>query len=64
MDELLTPKELCKIYNISIFTLYKWTSLGLIPHIKLKRTIRFRESDLAEWEEQQKAALTPTTKLL
>lgn len=64
MDELLTPKELCQRYKISIHTLYKWTALGTIPCVRIGKTIRFRQSDLLRWEEQAKSIGMPTTKLL
>ena len=64
MDELLTPKEICQKYRISIYTLYKWTALGTIPCVRIGKTIRFRQGDLLRWEEQQKSTAAPTTKLL
>lgn len=62
-DRLLTPIELCERYSISRFTVYKWASLGLIPYIKLRGSIRFRQQDLLRWEEN-KLTGAPTTKLL
>lgn len=64
MDELLTPKELCQKYRISIHTLYKWTALGRIPCVKIGKTLRFRNDILLKWEEQNKSIRVPTTKLL
>lgn len=68
MEKLLKVKEVSRIYKISVFTIYKWTSLGLIPHIKLKGAIRFKESDLLKWEEENVVRHlsigVPTTKLL
>jgi excisionase family DNA binding protein len=52
-DCLLTVKEFCKKYAVSRFTVYKWVSLGLIPHIRLKNVIRFRLDDLKQWEESK-----------
>jgi len=64
MDELLTPREICQKYRISIFTLYKWTALGTIPCVRIGKTLRFRKDILLEWEEQQKSTVALTTKLL
>ncbi len=50
-DELLTPKEVCEIWHISIHTLYKWTSLRLIPFIRMGGLLRFRKADLDNWAE-------------
>ena len=51
-DELLTPKEVCKRWSISIHTLYKWTSLRLIPFTKIGGLLRFRKADLDNWAEE------------
>ncbi len=52
MGEFLTLTEVCQRYGISKWTLYRWTSEGLIPHLKLRGLIRFREQDLKKWEER------------
>ena len=68
MEQLLKPKEVCRVYKISIFTLYKRTSLNLIPYIKIGTSVRFKQSDLLEWEKQNLVGHLsmglPTTKLL
>ena len=64
MNELLTPREICQKYRISIFTLYKWTALGTMPCVRIGKTLRFRRDILLKWEEQQKARVALTTKLL
>jgi excisionase family DNA binding protein len=51
MDELLSLTDVCQRYGISKWTVYQWTSKGLIPHLKLTGVIRFREQDLKKWEE-------------
>jgi excisionase family DNA binding protein len=51
MDELLSLTDVCQRYRISKWTVYQWTSKRLIPHLKLRGAIRFREQDLKKWEE-------------
>ncbi len=47
--ELLTVKQVCKILNVSIATIYRWESEGNLPFPKLKigqSAVRFRASDV------------------
>jgi len=59
----LEPKDVCGRYGISIYTLYEWTSVNYIPHIKLRGRLLFRESDLVRFEED-KLVGAANTKLL
>jgi excisionase family DNA binding protein len=36
---------------VKISTIYQWTHIGYIPHFKLGRFVRFRESDILKWLE-------------
>lgn len=48
-DKLLTVKQVCKILNISVPTIYRWESEGKLPFPKLKigpSAVRFRKSDV------------------
>lgn len=60
MSNLLNPEEICKRYEISRWTLYAWTSRNLIPHLKIRGLIRFREQDLEKWEEQNLVGVANT----
>lgn len=48
-NQLLTVKQVCKILNVSIATIYRWDSEGNLPFPKLKigqSAVRFRSSDV------------------
>lgn len=63
MDKLLTVTDICERYSVSRYTVYRWTSAGSIPFIKIGGLIRFRLDDLIKWEEK-KLIEAPITKLL
>jgi excisionase family DNA binding protein len=50
-EALLTPKDVCDRCSISIHTLYQLTHRKSIPHIKIKRIVRFRLQDIEKWKE-------------
>lgn len=48
-EELLTVKQVCKILNVSVATIYRWEEEGNLPFPKLKigpSAVRFRKSDV------------------
>lgn len=50
MDKLLTAQKVAALLNLELTTVYKWTSQGKIPHVKLSaRAIRFSEVAISEW---------------
>jgi excisionase family DNA binding protein len=49
MDKLLTIDELAEVLTVKKSTIYQWVHLGLIPHIKVGRLLRFREEDIQKW---------------
>lgn len=55
-DKRLKVRDVSKLYNLSIYTIYRWARLGLIPCIRQGRggrQLRFKLSDLQKWEEEQ-----------
>jgi excisionase family DNA binding protein len=56
-DRFLTVREVCERYGISKDTVYKKVSLGLIPCIRVGRSIRFGIQDLEEWEQENKVKM-------
>lgn len=48
----LTPEDVCRRYDISMATLYEWTSQNKIPHLKIGGKLYFREQDLDRWDEK------------
>jgi len=49
MDKLLTIDELAEVLSAKKSTIYQWVHLGLIPHVKVGRLLRFREEDIEKW---------------
>ena len=49
MQKLLTPQEMADCLGVEKSTIYQWTHQGFIPHIKLGKLVRFRESDVMKW---------------
>jgi excisionase family DNA binding protein len=49
MERLLTPKELGELLQVKLSTIYKWAHLEFVPHIKVGKCVRFRESDIEVW---------------
>ena len=53
MNKLLTPKEMAEYLGVKLSTIYQWTHIGYIPHMKLGRFVRFKESDVLKWLESK-----------
>jgi len=54
MPSLLTTTEVCDLLKISPQTLYSWRDRGLGPRaIKVGRHLRFRETDVERWLNEQ-----------
>lgn len=49
MEKLLTIDELAKVLSVKKSTIYQWVHLGLIPHIKVGRLLRFKEENIEKW---------------
>ena len=54
MNKLLSPQELSTALNISIETVYAWTSQKRIPYIKMGRLVRFNMDEVNKWLERQR----------
>jgi len=49
-SELLTTKEVCKLYKVSRPTISKWVRFGRLPAYRLgTQSLRFRISDLQKF---------------
>lgn len=53
MDRILTVTEVAEMLKMSKAKIYLLAQKKKIPHIKLDRNIRIRESDLMEWLDKQ-----------
>mgnify|MGYP006310667409 CR=1 FL=1 len=52
MEKLLNSSEAAKYLNIKEWTLRHWVSEKRIPYVKLGRCVRFKQSDLDKYIEQ------------
>ncbi len=55
VEKLLTAKQLSELLQVRPATVYLWTHTEFIPHYKLGKSVRFRESDVLKWIEQRKS---------
>ncbi|HBR17068.1 MAG TPA: hypothetical protein DD725_05600 [Deltaproteobacteria bacterium] len=46
---LLDVEGLSEALNIPVSSIYKLTHLKQIPHVKIGKTVRFRESEVSAW---------------
>jgi excisionase family DNA binding protein len=51
---LLRPDEVAKALGITVDTVYKWCSRGLLPHYRLEKCIRFKLEDVQEFLAQRR----------
>jgi excisionase family DNA binding protein len=56
MNRLLIPAEIADLLGVKTSTVYQWTHIGFIPHVKLGRLVRFREQAVMEWIEKRSEA--------
>ena len=63
MERLLDTAQIAEQLNMSASTIRKWVHYGFIPHVKLGRSVRFREKDIETWiaerTEKGRASLAP-----
>ncbi len=52
-EQLLTPQDVSKLLQIKLSTIYKWTSSGYIPCVKLggkiRGSVRFERFKIMRW---------------
>ena len=54
MEKLLTIKEICDLLQVSRSTIYEWTHIEYIPHLKFSNGLRFRQSEIEKWLNRKK----------
>ncbi len=63
MKKLLKPKEVAELIGVQLSTIYKWTHIDFIPHVKAGGALRFLESDILEWLDKRKSKGRKTRKI-
>jgi len=63
VNKLLTPVEIAELLGVRESTIYQWTHQGFIPHVKLGRFVRFRESNISKWLDQRQETGRATLKV-
>jgi excisionase family DNA binding protein len=58
IDPLLTIDELCDLLKVEPTTIYQLTYRGKIPHYKITNRLRFRQSEILSWIEEQRVTKT------
>ncbi len=53
MEKLLTPQQIAEVLGVKTSTIYQWTHQGFIPHVKLGRLVRFKETAVMKWVEER-----------
>jgi excisionase family DNA binding protein len=48
IDPLLLPTHVCRTLGISLATFRRWDDRGLLPTVKIGRSVRMRAEDLAK----------------
>ena len=51
--EFLTTREAAALLGVGFRTVGRWCALGLIPHLKIAGTVRFRRAALLAWIEER-----------
>lgn len=49
MERLMTAKQVSELIEVKPSTVYQWVHLGLIPHIKIGKCVRFKKDELFRW---------------
>lgn len=53
MERLLTPRQISELLQVELSTVYKRSHMGLLPHVKMGRSIRFIEQEVEQRVKQR-----------
>lgn len=45
----MTAKQVSELIEVRPSTVYQWVRLGLIPHVKIGKCVRFKKIELLRW---------------
>lgn len=51
--EMLTATDLELLLQIDVKTIHRHAQRGLIPHVRIQSSLRFRKREILEWIERQ-----------
>ena len=54
MEKLLKVEQLSELFEVSPSTIYHWTQSDFIPHYKLPKGVRFKQSEVEKWLNRRK----------
>jgi excisionase family DNA binding protein len=60
-ERFLTARELGELLGFTSGTIVDWAEAGKVPSFKIGGRLRFRQSEVEEWLEQQRRGPTPST---
>jgi excisionase family DNA binding protein len=49
MERLITAKQVSELIEVRPSTVYQWVHLGLIPYVKIGKSVRFKKDELFRW---------------
>ena len=49
MERLMTAKQVSELIEVKPSTVYQWVHLGLIPYVKIGKSVRFKKDELFRW---------------
>jgi len=59
MEKIYTVPQVAEYLQISRSKMYDWVKKGKIPHVRIGRNVRIRESDLQAWIDAQITYASP-----
>lgn len=49
MERLMTAKQVGELIEVKPSTVYQWVHIGLIPYVKIGKSVRFKKDELLRW---------------
>ena len=53
-ERLMGPREVAEMYGLPVSWIYTKAEQGILPHFKLGKYLKFRESEVSNWLEEQR----------
>ena len=49
MERLMTARQVGELIEVKPATVYQWVHIGLIPYVKIGKSVRFKKDELFRW---------------